>query len=767
VTSEQFTVKIATVVGKYPDEAGSNTLTFTHSVLSSNKVADYELERAENYPLELRVKFWNKDGGLVGGGYNATLGTGNIVSGLQVQCWLYSTLSVSYPRFFHGEIVSTKQTGDGLLEVTCLSPLAKLDRCPIDKYWVAGPYREEYERLLVYAATPTWPARIDTLDTTWVSPPLFVSVCLRQDPRVYSGTRTSSVTLNNGSKMYAQSFSGKDGDHINLWNISGMCDAANTATLRIGIIECDPLTGPTGAWICYYDMTTLPNDGVWYGVAYYPDNDTGDGFKYADRLRPDKQYAIVVKAVGDTSTVHIHIGTDGGTFDPKAWYYDGASWAQQTYNFAVFALDFAPWDEIEVNRAYKNASYTDEMWIDGQGRNDIPDTNAYYERACVSYFYGTFTKKDVMDNLIWLVGSVVNPNVDTGITDTFGIYKTMGKSPLECLRQIADLEEGGLSSRQLVVYDYWLNPTGPSYVYVRGKYKTSDASVATFSDTGTTDEEYRIVDYDLTKADALKINTVELRGEGGNKRPIFASAVDWTNRALFGANTYRLTDKNFTNYEDCLREAKRILAAINRTQWEGTITVAGNFPDLIDDTVGAVGTVRGGNIITLNISTLHITATKFKVRSVTCGPGKTIIAITNYDYSRQDELDAKRIRSRLAENFVGGDDVVKEYYLPARLASAVTDASLYMELQTAAGAAIAGQARVLCTKTTEGTINTYHAVFEPGNAYTASNTPIGKIVLYDALTAGTAKGTVTLGGCEYFYKLKITRVSVDVFTNTS
>jgi hypothetical protein len=291
--------------------------------------------------------------------------------------------------------------------------------------------------------------------------------------------------------------------------------------------------------------------------------------------------------------------------------------------------------------------------------------------------------------------------------------------------------------------------------------------VVTFSDSGTTDSELRIVDHDLTKADALKINTVEMRGEGGNKRPIFASSVDWTNRALFGANTHRVTDKNFTCYEDCLREAKRIRDAINRTQWEGTITVAGCYPDLLNFGEIVTWSPLGGKIITLNISTLHIVSTKFKVRSVVCVPGKTIIAVTNYDYSRQDELDAKRLRARLAENFVGGDDVVKEYYLPTRLASAVTDASLYMELQNAAGAAIAGQARVLCTKTTDGSINIYHAVFEPGNAYTVSTVPIGKVVLYDAATAGSAKGTVTLRTCEYFYKLKITRVSIDVFCNTS
>lgn len=766
MSSEQFTVKIATVAGKYPDEAGSNTLTFTHSTLSSNKIADYALERGESYPLELHIRLWNKDGELAGGTYDATAGAGDIVSGLQVQCSLYPTLTGVATRFFHGEIVSTKQTGDGIFEITCLSPLAKLDRFPVDKYWVNGTYREEYERLLVYAATPTWPARIDTLDTSWVSPPMFVSVCLRQDSQVYSSARTASVKLDDGTKMYAQPFSGKDGDHIDQWNISGMQGATNTATLRVGIIECNPSTGPTGSWICYYDVTTLPNDGVWYGVAFYPDNDTGDGFKFADRLRPDKRYAIIVKAVGDTSTVDINIGTDGGTFDPKAWYFAAVSWALQTYNFAVFALAFSPWKEIEVNRAYKNALYTDEMWIDGQGRNDIPDTNAYYERACVSYFYGTITKLAVMTNLINLVFGTAYDSVDFNISDTFGIYKTMGKSPLECLRQIADLEEGGLSSRQLVVYDYWVG--GANYVYVRGKYNTGDASAVTFSDSGATDSQFKIIDHDLTKADAMKINTVELRGEGGNKRPVFASSVDWTNRNLFGANTYRVTDKNFTNYDDCFREAKRIRNAINRTQWEGTITVAGCYPDLIDDTTGASATVRGGKIITLNVSTLHISATKFKVRGITCVPGKTVIAVTNYDYSRQDELDAKRLRARLAENFVGGDDVVKEYYLPARLTSALNDASIYMELQTAAGAAIAGQARVLCTKMMDDTgRNIYHAVFEPGNAYTVSTVPIGQVELFDAITGGTLRGTVALPACEYFYKLKITRVSVDVFCSVS
>lgn len=765
MTEERFELKIATVAGKYPDEAGSNTLTFEHSTDSSNKIADYKLERGENYPFELRIIFWNKEGGLIGDTYNATSGTGSIVSGLQVHCSLYPTLTDTKTREFHGEIVSIKQTGDGRLEVVCLSPLAKLDRFPTDKYWVAGTYREEFERLLVYAASPTWPARIDTLDTTWVSPPLFVSLCTREDPKIHSSARTSSVKLDNGTKLFAQPFSGKDGDHLNMWNISGMAGATNKATFQVGIMECDPTTGPSGTWICFYQVGTLPNDGVWYGVAFYPDNDSGHGFTYADRLRPDKQYAIVCQAVGDTSVVDINIGTDAGTFDPRAWYYDGASWVQQTYNFAVFALDYAPWGEIEVSKAYKNALYTDEMWIDGQGRNDIPDTNAYYERACVSYFYGTITKKTVMENLINLVFGTTLDDVDTGITDTFGIYKTMGKSPLECLRQIADLEEGGLTSRQLVVYDVWI--AGFSYIYARGKYNTGDTSIVTFSDTGATDSQFRIDDHDLTKADALKINTVELRGEGGNKRPVFASSVDWTNRALFGANTYRVTDKNFTNYEDCLREAKRIRDAINRTQWEGTITVQGCYPDLFYDGAVAVGSLAGGKIITLNISTLHISGTKFKVRGITCVPGKTIIAITNYDYSRQDELDAKRLRARLAENFVGGDDVVKEYYLPARLASAVTDATLYMELQNAAGAAIAGQARVLCTKTTDGGINIYHATFEPGNAYTASGVPIGKVVLYDAATAGSAKGTVTLGACEYFYKLKITRVSVDMFCNAS
>jgi hypothetical protein len=765
MSAERFTVKIATVAGKYPDEAGSNTLTFIHSTLSSNKVADYKLERSENYPLDLRLKFWNKDGDLIGGTYNATTGCGNIVSGLQVQCSLYPTLTGSATRYFHGEIISTQQTGDGLLEVVCLSPLAKLDRFPVDKYWVAGTYREEYERLLVYAASPAWPARADTLDTTWVSPPWQIAVSTRDDAKIYSSQRTTAVVIDDSTKKYAQPFSGKDGDHINRCQISAMCGATNTATLRLSLQECSPTTGPNGVDICYYDFTTLPNDGVWYPVPWYPDDDAGHGFTYADRLRPDKQYAIVARAVSATTTVDINIGVNAGNFDPRAWYYATSSWAVQTYNFDNFLLEFSPWQDIEVNRAFKNALYTDEMWIDGQGRNDIPDTNAYYERACLSYFYGTVAKKTVMENLINLVFGASADVVDGYVTDTFGIYKTMGKSPLECLRQISDLEEGGLSSRQLVMYDLWV--AGVDYIYARGKYNTGDASAVTFSDSGATDTEFRIIDHDLTKADALKINTVELRGEGGNKQTIFASSCDWINRALFGANTYRLTDKNFTSYPDCVREARRIRLAINRTQWEGTITVGGCYPDMLDDSSGGSGSVRGGKIITLNISTLHLTATKFKVRGVTCVPGKTIIAITNYDYSKQDELDAKRLRAQLAENFTGGNDVVKEYYLPARLASVITDASLYMELQNAAGAAVAGQARVLCTKTIDDNINIYHATFEPGNGYTASSTPIGKIVLYDAATAGSAVGTVTLGACEYFYKLKVTRVSVDVFCDAS
>jgi hypothetical protein len=765
MTDERFELKIATVAGKYPGETASNTLTFAQTDTDAQKrITDYSWEVDESYPMALKVTFDNWDSGLTSGSYDATLNTGTLIGGLEVQFSMYPTLTSAKTRYFHGQIVSIKQTAGGLLEVECQSALAKLGRIIADFYWAAS-YREEYERLLVYAAAPTWPARIDTLDTGWVAPPLFVSLCLRHDIKVYSSARTSSVTLDNATKQYAQPFSGKDGDHINKWHISVYGGASNTASLRVGIQECDALTGPSGTWICYYDWTTGLSDATWFDCAWYPDNDTGDGFKYADRLRPDKGYALVVKASGTTTTVDIQIGTDGGTFNPRAWYYN-TSWVEQTYNFAAFALEYSPWKEMNVSQAYANASYADEMWIDGQS-NDIPDTNSYYERACVTYFYGTVTKKAVLENLINLVFGTSYDAVSSSISDTFGIYRTAGKTPLECIQQICDLEEAGLSNRQLMVYDYWSG--GYEYICVRPRIQVTDASAVTFSDSGTTDTEHRILDYDLKKANPLKVNTVVVIGESADRTPIYASAVDWTSRALFGPVEHRVTDKNLREYAVAQSEATRILAAINRTDWEGTITVGGCYPDLMYLPVAPAATTNcGGKVITVNIGELGLSST-FCVRSVKCMPGQTILSITNYDYSKDDELEAMRMKSRLAENFSAAGDLVYNYHLRLRHASAVTTTILYAELQTAAGAAISGQTRVRCTKTSVtfggASHNIYAATFMPGNGYTVSGTPIGQVVLYDAATLGTAVATIAIQVAERPYKLKVTRLMLEVHTD--
>ena len=144
MSEEQFEVQIATVLGKYPGESGSDTLTFKYDDDPSNKLKDYACNLIENSPSTLRLKLWNPDGGLIGATYNAAKGEGSLQGGLEVIAYLYPQEVKTLE--FHGKLKAPIQVGN-FLEIECSSDLAELEDILIDTYW-ASSYREQYERFL-------------------------------------------------------------------------------------------------------------------------------------------------------------------------------------------------------------------------------------------------------------------------------------------------------------------------------------------------------------------------------------------------------------------------------------------------------------------------------------------------------------------------------------------------------------------------------------------------------------------------------------------
>ena len=756
---ERAEIQIATVAGKYPGEAGSNTLTLSMDADTNKKLLDYAVDLVESEPKHITAVLWNRDGGLTGAVYSADNGEGDIISGLEVLIYDYPTATGVKTLVMHGTIEEVSQDA-GLLTITASSALAKLKNKRIDTYW-ADTYRWEVEYDIPWSLWGnSWPAQISGVDAGWVAPPLELFACKR--PKDVNGTqnRTGSVALTSTTDRIAQRISGADGNRPFYFLFDTLEGGTNTADLRVGIQKLTSAGVPDGTWIAYWDIPVASLVAAWTPIVYYAARTDDDPFLFADRL--GETYALVFAATGTTTVVDISLGIDSAaSLDFPVQTYDittAVTWVEENYSLGQFQQMVLDWTELPVDAAFLDKTLLTTICVDRGTRDWFPNVDAVYSDAVASYFYGSVSISTIMTYLCDL--AEVTDSIDAGITDTVGLYFTMGRTALECLQQLADLEDGGLG-RQCVVYDYWA--AGASVAAVRGRYTTADASARTFSDNSATDDELRIVRPMLKKSDALKVNTVYVVGESTKDRKVFAQAVDWTSRALFKEVSHTVVDKNLHDYDAALKEAVRLRDIINRSDWEGTFEVCGSHFDLMDSSSGASGTQRGGKIITLNIDELNITATKFKVRGVKLIPGKTLISVTNYDYSKDDEMSMKKQTARLADSFVASADIVNEYYCSKRYAGTVAD--YYMELQTAAGAAISGNTRVLCTVTTDGSIKILHAVFEPGNGYTVSGTRIGKIAFYAAATGGAAVDTVTLMTAEQFYKLKTSRVTVDIFAD--
>jgi len=763
MSDERFELQIATAAGYYPGEASSDTLTFNEVTEAPNKVEDYLLVKRENYPKELTVKLWNRDGNLVGGTYSAATGSGSLVTGLQVDFYDYPTSTGTKTLQFHGKIAQVTQEDMGLIEIVCVSELRNLQELYRETFY-ADVYREEYQ---VQQREVAWPLSFDG-DTDWVAPPLMAEAVLKKEQAVYAEVADDYHNITTSLTYIAQPFPGRS-NWIDMVYLKLKGGATNTAKIMVGLMKLDPATGfPDNTFIAWQEFGPY-SDAVDHYVWFTPDLDTiGDYLRWTDKLDTSTGCAIVVVASGDTSTVDIYVGTVVGkvgppkttTWTPHAQSYSG-TWSEEKYSFAPFKVYYSDWVEMDLDEAYD--APVGNIGFVGLGMRDRTpdgDSSTHLKRGCATYFYGTVDVHVVMENLISF--GCASYAVDNAGGGTVGIYRTSGKPMLECVNQLCDRFSVGSVRDQATVFDNYNASTHVASVYVLDKYNTTtDTAVVAFSDTGA-DGPKRIVECALKKSSGLAINTVEVVGESG-KKPVFASSVDWASRALIGPVVHKVTDKNFATFSECFSEARRIMDAINRTDWEGEITVAGCWSDLMDHTAGASGTVKGGKIIELTISTLHISAAKFKVRSVTTVPGKSIIAVTNYDFTKEQVLELRRGRSLMFENFTANLDAIKEVFVPVRNAAAVTTATLYMELQTAAGAALAGQTRILCTKSADDIYNIYHATFEPMNAWTVSGTKCGRIALYTAASGGSRTTYVDLTAAEQFYKLKVSRASIDMF----
>jgi len=760
MSDERFELQVATVSGKYPGETSSNTLTFAYSTDASNRIMDYSLFKAEGYSKRLTVQLRNRDGELVGGTYSAALGTGNLVTGLQVDFYDYPTSTGAKTLQFHGKIAEVSQEEAGLIEIFCVSELAAIEELYREAYY-ADTYREEYQ---VAQRELAWPIALDG-DADWVSPPLMAEAVIKKEQGIFA-----EIVIADGyyqmlavDTIFSQPFPNRS-NWVSMMYMKMKGGPTNTATIRVSIQKIDVATGfPDGVNVCYQDFGPYTDDTDKFNY-FTPDLDTvGHPLVWADKFDTNQGYAVIIRPVGVTTTVDISVGTVAAGWNLHAQASVGGVFAEQTFSLAPFMVWYSEWTDMDLDEAY-DAPVGNIGFSGVKMRDKAPDgdSSVHIARGCATYFYGTVDVHLIMENLISF--GCASAFVDPAGGSAVGIYRTSGKSMIECLHQLCDRFSVGSVRTQATVFDNYNASTHAASVYVLDKYNTTtDSAVATFTDTEA-DDTRRIVASALKKDSALKINTVEVVGES-NKKPVFAQSVDWASRAEIGPVVYKVSDKNIASYSECRSEAQRIKDSLNRTDWEGEITVHGCYSDLVDMTAGTTGQVRGGNIVELTISTLHVSAQKFKVRSVTTTPGKTVIAVTSYDFTKEQDIELRSSRSLMAENFVADLDALKEIYVPVREASAFTTATVYMVLATADGIALPGQTRVLCTKTADGIYNVYHATFEPMNAWTVSGTKCGRIVFYAAASGGSSIQDTILTDAEQFYKLKVSRVSVDAFFN--
>lgn len=770
---------------------GAGSLTITPA--SALVVGDPSLERHENRPqgvkftlllpniasrnlLSSTCSLWSS-------------GTGALEIGDRVSLSLYLTSTRAKTAVFTGLVHELKAVGDNLVSVEAREDWAQYETLQRDAIIFAD------HKDLVYKSTGTdanGQTTIMGLSEANIALPLAVIDLMsgeNVEELAQGGENLTGTTPAPEDRYLAQRFVANRGALIAVRWRASFASYPNDTNFYVGIWSDD--NGKPGTY--YRRTVTLPSVSIPRDATvrdYWTDFRV-DGVPFI--LEESKHYWVVFYGLGANTQLRrqqIHKSPNlppGAGLTPvkrsadgSAWinYDDAASpgtWGNSGLSLSLYVASYERQADIAQALSGSTLTLLGDKKVEGVPLNitSVPPASIVPTRARVSYYHGTRTVREMLQDLI---GRGACPhNVSADLANTIKLYRTKGKSLAECIREVCDLRmsSGNYSGSQLAVAQL----PYATELWVRRRKHVGDASSFTFSygtDTST-DNERRIIagSVQLKRTTKMKPTKVRVIGKAADL-PLVTIVHDRATAGLSSRLGYdvekTLQDDSLRTLDDCRAYGRAYLDAARASfgTWEGQLSISGVYPDLFDLAVVSP-TFGSGQIITLNYSPLGISALKCKVKAIRVQGVKTEVTLSSEDLLINNPFSDVAWRTARSESFVSPADaesnvVMEGHYnavLPAAL-NTLGSGQLYMELQNSNG--VTQGSAVACTVTNDSGYNLkmIHAEFEASNGSTAPSYPITQVRLRDAAGANSIQIPV-----EPCYKWKTTRAIVELTARLS
>ncbi len=714
--------------------------------------------------------------------------TGALQMGDYVRYSIYPTSTpTTKTQVFYGKIVELRPTTDGTLQIVADDYLKKFDR-EYNKTVFAN-----YNDMVQKSTTEGIGARsIDNCtESGIVWPPVFVGVATTDLETVLTGTGTYVALLSDMVDLWeqAQAFVALGDGLIGVryqFTSMGITTGGNITCA----IQADNGGEPSGVDLASSVFSIPLNDTINTAVQV---DFTNELASHTVPLVKGRKYWVVWRCdaaiVGTSVGITYHDMTASNPYTDRfysrcltplaGWFYTFP------YNFNVH-LDFADYAEVAPEDYYLSGT---TIVCNSKGVPITTVSGGYYAghilRGKVSYYYGTVTHKAICDALAQLMA--LNSGTSANQSMTLGLYNTVGKKLIDCLKDVADTWElsGSWSGYQHAFMAY--ESGGSNYIGWGKRHTLSDSSSFTFSHAidSVVDDEHRIIDYTglVNQTDLRPAGILVIGGKDVSGNPIVAAVSDKSLTASFATqmedftNIEKVSDQNIVTQADAFNRAYAALDSYQRNAWEGTIRISGVYPNLFDlDPASAF--FGSGKIITLNISPIGIVAQKFKVRGIVVHENETEVTLTNIWSAIQNRPSKTFLKTDRTEAFLATVGMEKNVYFNCFVNSSMTTTPAYMTLCDASGTELS-TTRVLCVVFPSATysgsglgLQVYHAEFEEGNGTTIDGYPVNSIKLYSAATGGSLLATYTHYDAgppvrnEKFYKWRTQRLIVDFATKT-
>ena len=759
------------------------------STVTHEKVVSRPLEWTENYPRKLTIQLENRAetaaDNLISSSFAGwSAGTGALDIGDRVN---YTVRMTSDPtvetQVFWGIITEVSQTSGGILTIVAKDYLEKFEHVQPNAI-IFKNYRDG----TIKSTTEGVGARtVDgCTETGIVWPPVFVGIATTDTRTTLSGAGSNLEYLMVSTIVpaapdtleywySAQAFVALGDGMIGLRYYYQSTDISIDGHIHCAI-QADLNGAPSGTDIASSE----------YLVGLGTNVNTPVQIDFTDELSSQpvplekgKKYWVVFSCddsirctedVGGFVAVIWHTGVAALPFTDHYWWrlHTGAWTESAADENLTIRLDFCDYEEVAAEDYY----FDDAANTITVRTNGVPITpiDTYYDlhRGKVSYYYGAVDTGDIFSRLIGYdpdATSVIAAAYETA----YSLYQTRGKSVAECLRELCDTFEtaGAFDGYQHIISAY---RTGGGVDTINAGWRPY-ATGRTFSHgaDSVVDDEIRITSVNLKRTTSLRPASVMVIGKAPSGLPIIVQRDDRALTASFRTKSKLAlmtthTDESINTLVDADRKAWQILDSFARDTWEGTITVAGVFPDLFQLNQASPYYGAGGHI-DLNYSPLGIVAAEFHVKGIVLHENTTEIQISNEDVLILNALTEARGRAERSESFLAPDDPFTTVFASGYTSDIEAGATMYMQLCTADETNIPEGVRVLCTHTTNTRYNdsTYHAEFETNEGHTVDGTNhVVQLELWDATTGGTHHAKVALSASEHFPKWRTTRVIAEI-----